>query len=32
MSEAPRLRGDEGYGARDDEVTLPRWPSSSWCN
>ena len=32
MSEASRLRGGEGYEARDDEVTPPRWPLSSWCN
>ena len=32
MSEAPHLGGDEGYEARDDDATPPRWPSSSWCN
>ena len=32
MSEASRLREAERYGARDDEVTPLRWPSSSWCN
>ena len=32
MSEASRKREDEGYEARDDEVTPPRWPLFSWCN
>ena len=32
MREALRLRGAEGYGARDDDATPLKWPSSSWCN
>ena len=32
MSEPSPPGGGEGYGARDDEATPPRWLSCSWCN